>query len=133
MMASVRGSFRQNVVPWPGVSENFHRAFQPVQHALHHIQADAASGDFGDLLGGTESRLEDQFQNVAFAEPGRFLRADQFLLDRLGDDAPAVDAAPVVADLYNHLIAVVVGIETDGSAAPACRCARALRRLRCHG
>ena len=97
------------------MSGNFHRAFQAVQHALHHIQADAASGDFGNLLGRTEPGLEDQFQNVAFAEPGRFFRADQFLLDRLGDDAPGVDAAPVVANLYNHLIAVVVGSETDGS------------------
>ena len=47
------------------------RALQAVQHGLHHVQADAAAGDFGDLVRRAEAGPEDQFENLGFAQPVR--------------------------------------------------------------
>ena len=68
----------------PGL--NFDRALQAVQHGLHHVQADAAAGDFGDLVRGAEPGPEDQRKNFSFAQPVRLFRGEETLLQGLGFD-----------------------------------------------
>ncbi len=64
-----------------------------MQHGLHHVEADAATGDFGDLIRGAESRPEDERKNFSLAQPVCFFRGNEAFLDGLGFDFLRVNAA----------------------------------------
>ena len=55
----------------PGL--DFDRAFKAVHHGLHHIQADAAAGDLGDLNRRAESGPKHQCENFSFLLTGLLL------------------------------------------------------------
>jgi hypothetical protein len=76
-------------------------AAQFLDVAAHHVHADAAAGDVGHLRGGAEAGLEDEVVDLIVAEAVR--RGDQALLDGLGDDLVAIQAAAVVGDFDDHL------------------------------
>ena len=116
MMASVSGNFRRKVVLLSHPSLNVDRAFQAVQHGLHHVQADAATRDLGDLVRGAEPGPEDQCKNFSFSQPVRFVRGEKAFLHGLGFDFVRVNAGPVVGNFHDNLIAVVIRSEMDGSA-----------------
>src|SRR5580692_5101193 len=99
----------------PRPTDNVHRALEAMQDALHDVQTNAAARNFGDLVCGAESRAEDEIHNVRFAEPAGFFPFQQasFYGSRL--DLLRVDAAAVVADFHDDLIALMVSLETDGS------------------
>src|SRR5580704_11690818 len=101
--------------PLPRAAEDVYRALEAMQDALHDVQTNAAAGNFGDLIRSAESRAEDEIHNVRFAEPAGFFPFQQtsFYGSRL--DLLRVDAAAVVADFHDDLIALMVSLETDGS------------------
>src|SRR5580698_1985798 len=92
-----------------------HRALQSMQDALNDIQTDAASRNFCDLIGGTESGAEDEIQNVGLTEPAGFLALEEAAFDGAGLDLLRIDAATIVDDFYDNLISLMVGLEADGS------------------
>ena len=95
------------------VSFHVDRGFQPLEHALHHVHSDAASGNFGDFFCGAESGAEDEVQGLAFGQARRFFRRHHSQFERFGANFLGVDAAAIVADLDHHLIALVIGIQLD--------------------
>ena len=90
-------------------------ALEAVHDRLDDIHADAASADLGDFAGGAQAGLEDEIEGVAVADPGGLLGAEDGLGDSLLDDHREIDAVAVIADLDDHLVALVIGIEADGS------------------
>src|SRR2546423_216633 len=106
-----------------------HRSFQAVQHALHDIHADPASGNFGDLLGRAEAGTEDIIQGFGFRELGEFFRRRQPEFDGLGANLLDIDAASVVADFHDYLIPMVVGIQPNCSLRALAELAAFFRRL----
>ena len=90
-------------------------ALEAVHHGLDDIHADAAPADFGDLAGGAQTGLEDEIESVAVADAGGLLGADDALRDRLLDDHREIDAVAIIADLDDHLVALMIGVEADGS------------------
>ncbi len=115
MMARVSGNCSRNVEPCPRVAHHVHRSLEPMQYALHDVQTNAPAGDFGDLIRRAESWTEDEIQNVCFAEPVGLFRLQETSFDGSVLDFLGIDAAPIVTDLDDDLIALVVGLETDGS------------------
>src|SRR5580704_12303772 len=101
--------------PLPRATDDVNRALQAMQDALHDVQTNAAAGNFGDLIRSAESRAEDEIHNVRFAESAGFFRFQQASLDGSCLHFLRVDAAAVVADFHDDLIALMVGLETDGS------------------
>src|SRR5579872_5644793 len=102
-----------------GVADHVYRSLQTMQDALHDIQTYAAAGEFGDLVSGAESWAEDKIQNVRFVEAAGFFGFQQTSFDGTSLHFLHIDAAPVVADFHDDLIALMVGLEAD----------RAMRRL----
>jgi hypothetical protein len=84
-------------VPSPGRLWMSIAAAQRLDAALDDVHADAAAGQVGHLLGGREARLEDELVDLPSDSDWR--SCDQPLLDRLLQDALAVEAAAVVAHL----------------------------------
>ena len=75
----------------------------------HDVHADTATAHVGDLLGGRETRGEDQQHRVAIAERPCLLGRDDPLLHRLGPQLLGVDARTVVPDLDLHVAALLEG------------------------
>ena len=73
MLASVSGTSRRNVVPLPGSLSTSTVPFQTFERGLHHVQADAAAGNFRDFIGGAEARRENQLQSLRLVQPERFV------------------------------------------------------------
>src|SRR5580704_7291496 len=86
-----------------------------MQDALYHIQTDAAAGDFGNLIGGAEAGAEDKIKNIRLAQTAGFLGLEQTSFDGAGLDSFRIDAAAVVADFHDDLIALVIGFQADRS------------------
>ena len=94
-----------------------HGSLQAVQHALHDVHADAAPGNFGDLLGRAEAGTEDVIQGFGFRELGEFFRRRQPEFDGLGANLLDIDAASVVGN-REHDVAVPAQ-ELDADLVPA--------------
>src|SRR4051812_33504057 len=88
-------------------------SLQAIDHRLHDVHANAASGDLGDLFGGAKAGVENKLQRFRLAQAISFLMRDDAALDRACDDLLYVNAVAVIADLYNHLVALVIGIEAE--------------------
>ena len=88
-------------------------ALQLLQGGFHHVHADAASGDFADLLGGAEAGLENEFQGVGLAHPRRLFGRRQPARHSPGQHGGGVHSATVVADLDHHLVTLVEGMQAD--------------------
>ena len=131
MMARVSGNFRRKVVPLPGAGFDVDRALQAMQHALHDIEANAPAGNFGDFIGGAESGPEDKCMDFGSPKRSDSSAVMRPFLDSLVLDSLRIDAAAIVADLDDHLVALVVGREADGSMRRLAG-AGALPRFRCH-
>ncbi|BBP74159.1 hypothetical protein PHLH7_02630 [Pseudomonas sp. Ost2] len=84
---------------------------QLVDGTAHHIHADAAAGEVGDLFGGGEPRFENQQVDIRIAELR--VRVHQALVDGLGQDPRGVQATAVVADFEDDHAGVVIGIEAQ--------------------
>jgi hypothetical protein len=128
-MASVSGSFSRKVVPLPACGLDMDGGLQPVQHALHHVHAHAASGNFGDLFRRAESGPEDEFHSFGFADARRFFGSHNSQFDRFGANLLDIDAASVVADFDHHLIALMKEHAAGSFPAAACPGCAALRRF----
>ena len=113
MMASVNGNVRRNVVPTPGALIDRDGSFQAGKRAAHYVHADAASGDFGDALGGGYAGFEHQLQFFLLAHARRLFRTDNGALDCLGDDVVDVQPAAVVGDFDDHVICLVISIQAN--------------------
>src|SRR5450755_1390473 len=98
----------------PGL--NFDRTLQPVHHGLHHVQADSAARDLGNLDRSAEPWPEHQRKNFGFSQPVRLFRGKEALLGSPGLDFLYVNARPVVGDFNDNLIALMIRSEMDGSA-----------------
>src|SRR3954464_6335949 len=94
-------------------------AFQPIDHRLHDVHADPASGNLGDLFGSAKAGMEDKLQSFRLAQAISFLMRDDAALDRACNNFLYVDAIAVVTDLDHHLVPLVIGIQAE----------RALRRF----
>ena len=60
----------------PGMRVDMHCALEAMHHALHHIHADSAPGDFGDFLRRAEARPEHKIQHFRLAKPRYILDGD---------------------------------------------------------
>ena len=105
MMVSVSGTRRVMRVPSAGRAVDLDDAADPLDVGADHVHADAAAGNRGDFLGGRQAGFEDQRQLLARAQ----LRGGGLVEDAGGDrffDQPlAVDAAAVVLDVDQDLVA----------------------------
>ena len=67
-MASVSGSFNRNVAPCSGRGADLDAAAELFDVAAHHVHADAAARDIGDLRRGAETGLEDEVVDFVVGE-----------------------------------------------------------------
>ena len=121
MMASVSGSLQPEgcALARDRVSDA-DGGLQAMQYALHDVHADAAAGDFGDLFGRAESGAKDEVESLGFGEPRGFFRRRQAKFDGLCANLLRVDAATVVGDFDDDLVAVVIGVQPHDSLRQAC-------------
>ena len=91
-MASVSGSVITKRAPLPGSLRHFDLAAELLHVPAHHVEADAAAGDVGGLLGGGEAGQEDELVDLLVGE--RIVRADEAARARLGEDAVASRPPP---------------------------------------
>src|SRR5450830_673006 len=84
---------------------------QLVDGAAHHVHADAASGEVGNLLGGGKPGLEDQPVDVRVGQLR--IRVYQTLVDGLFENARGVQAATVILHFQHDHAGVVVGVEAQ--------------------
>ena len=104
-----------------------------MQHALHHVHANAASGNFGDLLGRAEAGAEDEVESFRFAQPRGFFGSRQPKFNGLGANLLRIDAAAIVGDFDDHLVAVVIGVQPDDSLRLLAQLCGVLRAAQCRG
>ena len=104
-----------------------------MQHALHHIHAHAAAGDFGDLFGGAEAGAEDEVEGFGFVQARSFFRRGDAQLDGLGPNLLGIDAAAVVGDFDHDLVAVVIRVQPDHPLRRLAQLCGALRQAQCRG
>src|SRR5690606_23240692 len=97
----------------PRHAVDLHGAAQLFDVLPHHVHAHATTGQVGDLLGGGESGGKDQVVDVALGQLD--VGGYQTTLDGLGQDALAVQATAVVADLDHHAAGAVVGVQRQGA------------------
>ena len=64
-------------------------------------------------VGGAEAGPEDEVERLGFAQPRGFFGRRQSQFDGLGANLLRVDAAAVVGDFDDDLIAVVIGVQPD--------------------
>ncbi len=91
------------------------RAAHLFEVLLHHVHANAAARELGDLLVGREAGQHDQRVGLAVGVFGLGLR-EQAVVRGLAQDGLTVQPAAVVRDLDHDLAAHVVGREGDGAA-----------------
>ncbi len=75
---------------------------------LHHVHADAAAGNVGDLLLGREPWQEHQVQAFLAAQAGGGFRIDQALLARLGAQFFRIDAGAIVLHFDADVVAFLL-------------------------
>ncbi len=75
----------------------------------HHIHADAAAGEFADLLFGGEAGQKDEFEHLALRQSRGFLRGDDAFGNGVLHDFLCIHAATIVAHLNLHLVAQMAG------------------------
>ena len=92
--------------------------FSRAEHALHYIQSHAAARQFGDLFGGGESRLKDQIQSLGLGQTGGLVGFQQSLGEGALPDLFRIDAVAVVGDLDDHLVALVISAQPQGTLRP---------------
>ena len=115
-IASVSGILMVKLVPAPGDRLHVDRAADLLDVGAHHVHADAAAGDVGDLGGGGEARREDELVDLRVRQlVGDSASGDEPLRDRLGPDPRDVEAAAVVGDLDDDVAALVIGREADAA------------------
>src|SRR5579872_3414937 len=88
---------------------------QAMQDALDDVHPNAAAGDLGDLLGGAEAGAEDEIESLGFGETRGLFGGGKTEFDGFGTDFLRVDAAAIVGDFDDNLVAVVVRVEADAS------------------
>ena len=84
-------------------------AADPLDVGADHVHADPAAGDCGDFAGGRQAGFEDQRQLLARAEQGGLVLGGDARGNRLFDQLLAVDAAAVVLDVDQNLVARLAG------------------------
>src|SRR5581483_11138323 len=105
--------FKPERRPLTGLGFYRNGPLQTMENALHHIHPDSPAGDLGNFLSSAETGLEDVFEHLGFAKPRGFFCPDQSNFDSFGAYFAYIDAATIVADSHNHLIAVMISIELD--------------------
>ena len=90
-------------------------AIQGIQIGAHHVETDAAAGQFGLDGRGRESRMEEHFAHVAFGEAIGGFHRNQAALDGALLHAPVVDPAAVVLDFNVDVVAAVIRAQHDFS------------------
>ena len=90
--------------------------FSVFERGFDDVETDAASGDFGDFVGGAEAGRENQLETFELVELLGFLGGDNSALDGAADDFFAVEPFAVVGDFDHDLIAVVIGVQADRAA-----------------
>jgi hypothetical protein len=93
----------RNRVPRPASCRDRDAAPQRRDILLDDVHPDTASRHVGHGLGGGEAGTEDQGEHVVVAQG--LLGPDEPLAARLGEDALATQATPVVADIDVHVAA----------------------------
>src|SRR5262249_54938144 len=81
----------------------------------HHIHADAAAGDIGDLVRGRESRREDELLDLALGEVLGLRFRYQAVGNGFGLDPLDVEAASIVGNLDDDVATFVTGGKDDGA------------------
>src|SRR5262249_20702383 len=94
----------------PGLRVELDLAAQELDVPAHHVHADPAAGHVGDALGGGEARLEDELPDFGI---GRAVRDRHAALGGACEDAPAIEAAAVIADLDDDAAAPLRRRERD--------------------
>ena len=95
----------------PGDRVDVEDAFEARDVLLHHVHADAAAADVRNHLGGRETRREDQLDQFAIGQA--VVGRNQALLDAARAHFFQIDAAAVVRNFDDDLIAFVVGVELN--------------------
>ena len=67
-IASVSGILMVKLMPSPGTDLHVDGAADLVDIVAHHVHADAAAGNAGDLGGGGEAGREDEFVDLRFGQ-----------------------------------------------------------------
>ena len=111
--ARVSGSWMVMVAPSPLARRDRDAAAERSDVAAHDVHADPAPRKIGDFLGGREARFEDEAPHLLV---GHRLVGRHAELARLGEDALAVEPAPVVGDLDDHAAAAVGGAHEERAA-----------------
>ena len=86
-------------------------AFQIVEGGFHHVESDAAAGNFSDFVGGAEAGSKKQIVRFGFVEAAAIFFLQDAALDRRANHFFAIDAAAIVHDFDHDLIALVIGVE----------------------
>jgi len=81
---------------------------QAMQYTLHDIHAHTAPGHGGDLFGGAETRFLNKVQSFGVGQSRHFFRTNESEFHGFFAHARNVDAAPIVADFDENLIALVI-------------------------
>ena len=104
------------------------QAAHPFDVGAHHVHADAAAGDVGQLLGGREAGVEDQLGGLLVADALGVRLAQQAERLGLAPDPLQVEAAAVVGDRQGDVAPLLRRRDPDAAARRLARL-DALRRL----
>ncbi len=102
--------------PLPRPALDVDEAADPFDIGADHIHADAAAGKVGHRRRGREARLEDQGILLRRAQPLGPLGRDQAGGDGAADQLVAVDAAAVVRNLEQYLVAGLARADSKAAA-----------------
>ncbi|MCY1499574.1 hypothetical protein D9M68_335960 [compost metagenome] len=89
-----------------GAAELFHLG-------MHHIHADATTGNLGDLVGGGEARFEDELQHLVVGEVG--VGVHHAALDGLATHGLELDAGTVVGQGQDDVATLAAEVQADGA------------------
>src|SRR5712692_6021787 len=95
---------------------NMNGTLEAAEYGSNDIHADAPARNFRHFRSGAESRLENEIENFLPGQAlGRF-RFQDFLFNGARAQLSRVDTPTVVADFNDHLGALMIGVEIDGTA-----------------
>ena len=117
-MARVSGKRRRKVVPRPSAVSICTVPFSRASTLCTTSRSHAAAGELGDFFRGGESRLQDQIQRLGPGQAGCLLGFQQSLGQGALPDFFRINASPVVEDLDDHLVALVISAQPQGSLRP---------------
>ncbi|MCY1273692.1 hypothetical protein D9M70_223030 [compost metagenome] len=80
---------------------------------MHHIHADATTGNLGDLVGGGEARFEDELQDFVVRQVG--LGVHHAALDGLAAHGLELDAGAIVGQGQDDIPALAAEIQANGT------------------